>query len=123
MGGLDAIATQYLDHLYLERVPLAYGGHFLSALRRFLPTRRYTETTGLYFRNWSISTTSVRCRAIPLWLGRFFKGFTPYSLHGGVATWHFVKYGSLSATQLRVAGKRNARERFMSSQPWPSWQL
>eukprot|EP00971_Amphidinium_carterae_P044735 880021-Amphidinium_carterae.1 len=49
MPKLDHFASQFLDHfksdLYHESDHLAYGGHFLSASRCFLPQcRRHTET-------------------------------------------------------------------------------
>lgn len=61
----EHVTGEYVNHLYQELEPYGYAGDFLSGIRRFLPfARRYTETAGLYFRNWRRSI-SFR-QAVPL---------------------------------------------------------
>lgn len=38
---LDACAAEYLDMLFQEGDPISYGGHLLSALKRFHPQLRH----------------------------------------------------------------------------------
>jgi hypothetical protein len=62
---LDHWLGEYINHCYQEGDPIAYAGHTLSALSRFLPAcRDKLPISRSYYRNWNRVVS--RERAIPM---------------------------------------------------------
>ena len=62
---LDIQVASFINDMYQEGDSVAYAGHLLSGLRRFLPTSKSKLLTAQqYFRNWQ--RTHVPIRTLPL---------------------------------------------------------
>jgi hypothetical protein len=61
---LDRQISEFIDHLYQEGEPMSYGGHLLSAVKRFHPELRLClPRSSQLFRNWQ--RCYVPSRALP----------------------------------------------------------
>ena len=63
---LDSYLSQFLEHMWLDDQPMAYAGHLLSALRRFMPESRWkVPRAKQYYSNWATSHVARQATPMP----------------------------------------------------------
>ena len=64
-GVLDSILAEYINNSFQDDDPIAYSGHLISGLTKFIPRlRSCLPTSRAYFRNWQ--RVQNRSRAVPV---------------------------------------------------------
>ena len=62
----DRQLSRYIEHMWMDDQPIAYGGHLLSGLRRFMPTLRWkTPEAKQFFSNWQATHVSRQTTPMP----------------------------------------------------------